>query len=165
MWAEYVTPIGQIRFGRMPNSWGLGILTNAGISSVPKASVAAFVGTEFDPLTGQKAAELDPDDPAARYHMAAAFARQREREKMLEALALAVKNDGDFKDEAQYFVGPGKAKEEVTDIDADIIWKYDMMDELGVFPHNAATNYMTTRLDTPRICWPQPPKSQCPINK
>jgi outer membrane protein assembly factor BamB len=47
-------------------------------------------------------------------------------------------NDGDFKDEAQYFVGPGKAKEEITDIDADIIWKYDMMDELGVFPHNAS---------------------------
>ncbi len=48
----------------------------------------------------QKGAELDPDDPAARYSMAAAYARQREREKMLEALALAVKNDGDFKDEA-----------------------------------------------------------------
>jgi outer membrane protein assembly factor BamB len=47
-------------------------------------------------------------------------------------------NDGDFKDEAQYIVGPGKAKEELTDIDADIIWKYDMMDELGVFPHNAS---------------------------
>jgi len=47
-------------------------------------------------------------------------------------------NDGDFKDEAQYIVGPGKAKEELADIDADIIWKYDMMDELGVFPHNAS---------------------------
>src|ERR1051325_10360003 len=47
-------------------------------------------------------------------------------------------NDGDFKDEAQYIAGPGKAKEELTDIDADIIWKYDMMDELGVFPHNAS---------------------------
>src|ERR1051325_20414 len=47
-------------------------------------------------------------------------------------------NDGDFKDEGQYIAGPGKAKEELTDIDADIIWKYDMMDELGVFPHNAS---------------------------
>src|ERR1041385_5169838 len=47
-------------------------------------------------------------------------------------------NDGDFKDEAQYIAGPGKAREELTDIDADIIWKYDMMDELGVFPPNAS---------------------------
>lgn len=30
VWAEFVTPIGQIRFGRMPNHWGLGILTNSG---------------------------------------------------------------------------------------------------------------------------------------
>jgi len=47
-------------------------------------------------------------------------------------------NDGDFKDEGQYIAGPGKPKEELTDTDADIIWKYDMMDELGVFPHNAS---------------------------
>jgi outer membrane protein assembly factor BamB len=50
-------------------------------------------------------------------------------------------NDGDFKDETAYMskdtpkegsptpAGPG---------DADILWKYDMMDELGVFPHNAS---------------------------
>jgi len=29
-WAEYVTPVGQIRFGRMPNHWGLGMLFNSG---------------------------------------------------------------------------------------------------------------------------------------
>ena len=29
-WAEYLTPIGQIAFGRMPNQWGLGMLANAG---------------------------------------------------------------------------------------------------------------------------------------
>jgi len=48
----------------------------------------------------QKAVELDPEDPAARYNIAASYARQRDREKMLEALALAVRNDGEFKDEA-----------------------------------------------------------------
>lgn len=48
----------------------------------------------------QKAAELDPDDPAAHYHAAAAHALRREREKMLEALARAVRHDGEFKDEA-----------------------------------------------------------------
>ncbi|MEO8905663.1 MAG: TIGR04551 family protein [Polyangiaceae bacterium] len=29
-WAEYATPVGELRFGRMPNHWGLGILDNAG---------------------------------------------------------------------------------------------------------------------------------------
>jgi uncharacterized protein (TIGR04551 family) len=30
VWAEYLTPVGQLRFGRMPSHWGLGILANAG---------------------------------------------------------------------------------------------------------------------------------------
>lgn len=30
VWAEYVTPIGQLRFGRMPSHWGLGLLANSG---------------------------------------------------------------------------------------------------------------------------------------
>jgi outer membrane protein assembly factor BamB len=47
-------------------------------------------------------------------------------------------NQGPFMDEGQYMVGPGKPKVEITPKDADILWKYDMMDELGVFPHNAA---------------------------
>ena len=29
-WAEVQTPVGLLSFGRMPSSWGLGILTNAG---------------------------------------------------------------------------------------------------------------------------------------
>jgi uncharacterized protein (TIGR04551 family) len=29
-WGEYATPVGQLRFGRMPTAWGLGILENAG---------------------------------------------------------------------------------------------------------------------------------------
>jgi uncharacterized protein (TIGR04551 family) len=29
-WAEYATPVGELRFGRMPNHWGLGILYNSG---------------------------------------------------------------------------------------------------------------------------------------
>jgi outer membrane protein assembly factor BamB len=48
-------------------------------------------------------------------------------------------NDGPFKEEAKYFVlDTGKAPVEVGPKDADIIWKYDMMDDLGVFPHNAS---------------------------
>jgi len=30
VWAEYMTPVGQLRFGRMPSHWGLGILANSG---------------------------------------------------------------------------------------------------------------------------------------
>ncbi|HMR77739.1 MAG TPA: TIGR04551 family protein, partial [Polyangiaceae bacterium] len=30
VWAEYLTPVGQLRFGRMPSHWGLGILANSG---------------------------------------------------------------------------------------------------------------------------------------
>jgi uncharacterized protein (TIGR04551 family) len=29
-WAEYTSPIGEVRFGRMPNHWGLGMVANAG---------------------------------------------------------------------------------------------------------------------------------------
>jgi uncharacterized protein (TIGR04551 family) len=29
-WAEYNTPVGQLRFGRMPFNWGLGMLYNSG---------------------------------------------------------------------------------------------------------------------------------------
>lgn len=29
-WAEYTTPVGQLRFGRMPSHWGLGIFQNSG---------------------------------------------------------------------------------------------------------------------------------------
>ena len=29
-WAEYTTPVGVLRFGRMPSNWGLGILANDG---------------------------------------------------------------------------------------------------------------------------------------
>jgi outer membrane protein assembly factor BamB len=56
----------------------------------------------------------------------------------LDANGLANGNDGPFKDEAQYIAGPGKPKIEPGPKDGDIIWRYDMMDELGVFPHNAS---------------------------
>jgi uncharacterized protein (TIGR04551 family) len=29
-WGEYMTPVGQIRFGRMPSHWGLGMVSNSG---------------------------------------------------------------------------------------------------------------------------------------
>jgi outer membrane protein assembly factor BamB len=56
----------------------------------------------------------------------------------LDVNGLGNGNDGPFKDEAQYVVGPGKPKATLGATDADIIWVYDMMDQLGVFPHNAS---------------------------
>ena len=67
----------------------------------------------------------------------------------LDAEGMANGNDGPFKDEAKYFVkdvvlDKGKPTErpapplEPGPLDADIIWVYDMMDDLGVFPHNAS---------------------------
>ncbi len=67
----------------------------------------------------------------------------------LDVNGMANGNDGPFKDEAKYVVKDvlldrGKPTErkappiEPGAQDGDIIWVYDMMDEMGVFPHNAA---------------------------
>jgi outer membrane protein assembly factor BamB len=67
----------------------------------------------------------------------------------LDVNGMANGNDGPFKDEAKYVVKDvildrGQPTEhkappiEPGEHDADIIWVYDMMDELGVFPHNAS---------------------------
>lgn len=47
-------------------------------------------------------------------------------------------NTGPFTQEGQYFAGPGRPPVTPGERDADIVWVYDMRDELGVFPHNAA---------------------------
>src|SRR5882672_9395252 len=67
----------------------------------------------------------------------------------LDINGMANGNDGPYKDEAKYVVKDvlldrGKPTEraappiEPGPKDADIIWRYDMMDDLGVFPHNAS---------------------------
>ena len=67
----------------------------------------------------------------------------------LDAKGLKDGNNGPFKDEAKYVVkdvviDKGKPTEhpappiEPGPTDADIVWRYDMLDELGVFPHNAS---------------------------
>lgn len=61
-------------------------------------------------------------------------------------------NQGPFEDEGQYMVGPGKPKIEVTKKDADILWVYDMMDQLGVFPHNASNCSVITAGDIVYAC-------------
>ena len=49
-------------------------------------------------------------------------------------------NDGPSKQEADY-VNPKGMKDSLNEkMDADIIWMYDMRDELGVFPHNVTSS-------------------------
>jgi len=57
----------------------------------------------------------------------------------LDVNGMANGNDGEFQDEGQYFVGPGKPPVKPTETDADIIWRFDMS-ELGVFPHNITSS-------------------------
>lgn len=57
----------------------------------------------------------------------------------LDVNGLADGNDGPFTDEGQYMAGHGKPPLEVSDGDADIIWCFDPIDEVGVMPHDAAS--------------------------
>ena len=70
----------------------------------------------------------------------------------LDAEGMSNGNDGPFKDEAKYLGGPGKPPIEPGPTDADILWRYDMMDELGVFPHNASNCSVITLGDKLFTC-------------
>lgn len=58
----------------------------------------------------------------------------------LDAMGLADGNQG-FADESEYMVAPGLPEPELDPtFDADILWVYDMPNELGVFPHNVTSS-------------------------
>ena len=57
----------------------------------------------------------------------------------LDANGLADGNDGAFLDEAQYIAGHGNPPVELNEHDADILWRFDPIDELDVCPHDAAS--------------------------
>lgn len=57
----------------------------------------------------------------------------------IDVNGMADGNQG-FQDEGAYMAGPGKPALEVGPNDGDIIWIYDMREELGVFPHNVASS-------------------------
>jgi hypothetical protein len=54
----------------------------------------------------------------------------------LDANGLADGNGGPYVQEAQYKAGPTAQPAALTPADADILWRFDMREELGVFPHN-----------------------------
>jgi outer membrane protein assembly factor BamB len=58
----------------------------------------------------------------------------------LDVNGLADGNDGPFTDEARYMVPDGAPPVTLAAGDADIVWRYDVIDEAGVFPHDAASN-------------------------
>lgn len=70
----------------------------------------------------------------------------------LDVEGMANGNDGTFKDEAKYLGGPGKPPIEPKEKDGDILWRYDMMDELGVFPHNASNSSPVAVGDAVFVC-------------
>lgn len=58
----------------------------------------------------------------------------------LDVDGLSNGNDGLFKDEGAYMAGQGNPPIEPGKTDADILWRFDMREELGVFPHNIASS-------------------------
>lgn len=47
-------------------------------------------------------------------------------------------NDGPFQDEAQYIAGANNPPVALEKTDGDIVWKYDLVSQLGVCPHDVA---------------------------
>ncbi len=58
----------------------------------------------------------------------------------LDVNGLGDGNSGPFMDEGIYMAGPGKDPVEVKNQHADIVWTFDIRDELGVFPHNITSS-------------------------
>lgn len=70
----------------------------------------------------------------------------------LDINGMADGNQG-MQDEAQYVVkDTGLPPARIGPRDADIIWVYDMMDELGVFPHNASNSSPLILGDLVYVC-------------
>jgi len=56
----------------------------------------------------------------------------------LDVRGLANGNDGPFQDEAKFCVREGDEPVQLASHDADILWRFDMLRDLPVFPHDAS---------------------------
>ncbi len=56
----------------------------------------------------------------------------------LDLHGLANGNDGPYQDEGQHLVLPGEEPMEVGPLDADILWRFDMPSQAGMYPHDSA---------------------------
>jgi outer membrane protein assembly factor BamB len=61
-------------------------------------------------------------------------------------------NDGPFRDEAQYTAGVGKKPVAIKPTDGDIVWRYDMIRELPVWPQDAACCSILVHGDLLYVC-------------
>ena len=66
----------------------------------------------------------------------------------LDTQGISNGNQGPFKDEEQYRSVPGQKAAPLGAQDADIIWRFDMRKELGIFPHNIASSSVLIVGDT-----------------
>jgi len=66
----------------------------------------------------------------------------------LDTKGISNGNQGPFLDEEKYRSVPGQKPAALGDEDADILWRYDMRKELGVFPHNIASSSVLVVGDT-----------------
>ncbi len=57
----------------------------------------------------------------------------------LDMNGMANGNDGPFKDEVKYMTAEAAKPVVPGDQHADILWKFDMREELGIFPHNVSS--------------------------
>lgn len=58
----------------------------------------------------------------------------------LDVNGMADGNQGMIYDESQYMAGPDRPPVQLGPTDADLLWRFDMMAELGVWPHDAANS-------------------------
>ena len=70
----------------------------------------------------------------------------------LDVHGMADGNDGPCRDEAQYTVGPDRTPVEPTPRDADILWRYDMREQLAVWPQDCSNCNILIHGDFLYIC-------------
>jgi outer membrane protein assembly factor BamB len=56
----------------------------------------------------------------------------------LDLNGMANGNDGPYRDEGRHMTPKGLGEEPVSSTDADILWTFDMVKEVGIWPHDAA---------------------------
>jgi len=70
----------------------------------------------------------------------------------LDAEGMADGNDGPYTDEGRHMAPPGQDPLEPGKKDGDIIWLYDMVERLGVQPHNASNCSVLVHGDYLYVC-------------
>jgi len=70
----------------------------------------------------------------------------------LDVHGMANGNAGPFRDEAQYMAGVGKKPVTPEPTDGDILWRYDMIQELPVWPQDAACCSILVHGDLLYVC-------------